>query len=1004
MVLDTPSDAVGIQATRLDWNNYFSNPPVIGGSNSFYIPISLFTNSVYTVPTNLAGLGVDGSSWYVQTVWSNGITRSTSAAVYAGYLEAQTHYGLVAGRFNDASVALEQNAIFLLRAAGLYGPFVYAFDDGYAMTPVYQPAGYAYAGFWNVNAGTGDGLGDEAQFYWGLPFQENYRLRNFVFATTNVAASGFLNTGAMGWRVFGDPAQGFWAYGLQAPFTFYYSTTNTTAVPGLLAPGQTTWITPYADPEDVGIITTDDGQFMLPNNIYNYFGLKLLSVLVVHNDNSTLYYDTLNAGGSLAATDDSYFFYPQYDQPQLQTVGYYFGKPDANQAPNGNPLAADPLPGENRFSPTNAQPLLLATVGTPLQVAAFAKQTIVNGDTSKPVYVSQYFDRAYKVDASGNVTATPTGVLSPYGNFVPTEPGPVALVTLPASDGQRGTGIVQVVSLVLDANHDGIMDATLSGPDFTTASHPMPFWVNDLYDQPGNGTALDQTFPVIQSQGNFSSGQIQPNYAFGQIRCQRNLENFARLWVRGLPSLPANQGYAITLNEDWGSWGGPVNLYAAAEAGGGTGYLTDTNLAAAQVASPYGNELAQLYAWNAGYAVPQDNQGNPVRTNFLFEGTGAGQVGLVLSVYKNNMLLGQAEAYVNFSEAKDMYERAEVTNVVQTWPAMVQTNVTSGFQVLASPEPNPYEAKQLAVFVRGWRMTAWDTENFSDAMFKRLYWQGYQGRFASLRWPTRSADTDSNGMDQLTFNRSEHIAFDSGSGAGLYFYNLRQRYTNYTISACAHSQGNIVMMEALKELATVNQSPLDNYVMMQAAVPAHCYDTTVPGFQPFLDAETSLTHTPNSYANYAAGITNAVRGRIVNFYNIVDYALATATNNFLGINVSWEGNQTLFKPLVFFGYYYNVTNGTAILTTNQFNAGEGVIPRTVTDPLELMPFVARPRSLAAGSQGGIGQNVNGGEIDLFSIGFRDKGYDHSGEFNRNIQDSVVQQFYPQLKSKLFPPQ
>jgi hypothetical protein len=57
----------------------------------------------------------------------------------------------------------------------------------------------------------------------------------------------------------------------------------------------------------------------------------------------------------------------------------------------------------------------------------------------------------------------------------------------------------------------------------------------------------------------------------------------------------------------------------------------------------------------------------------------------------------------------------------------------------------------------------------------------------------------------------------------------------------------------------------------------------------------------------------------------------------------------------------------------------------VTDPLELMPFVARPRSKAVGAQGGVGNMVNGGQLDLMTIGFTEADYDHSGQFNRNIQ-------------------
>jgi len=213
------------------------------------------------------------------------------------------------------------------------------------------------------------------------------------------------------------------------------------------------------------------------------------------------------------------------------------------------------------------------------------------------------------------------------------------------------------------------------------------------------------------------------------------------------------------------------------------------------------------------------------------------------------------------------------------------------------------------------------------------------------------------------------------------------------------------MMEALKELAAANQAPLDNYVMMQAAVPAHCYDTTVASYYIFTNEEQILP-TPNTYSNYATGIDNALRGAgtIVNFYNTNDYALVSASTNttFFGIsvpiNTSWIANEQLAKPLVFFGYSYNSANSTAYLT----NINYGVTGRTVTNAFELMPFVARPRSLAVGSQSGVGGSVNGGTFDLKTIGFGANNYDHSGEFYRNIQDPVVQSFYPQLRSKLFP--
>ena len=40
------------------------------------------------------------------------------------------------------------------------------------------------------------------------------------------------------------------------------------------------------------------------------------------------------------------------------------------------------------------------------------------------------------------------------------------------------------------------------------------------------------------------------------------------------------------------------------------------------------------------------------------------------------------------------------------------------------------------LFVHGWNMAPWEKDRFAETAFKRLYWQGYQGRFGEFRWPT----------------------------------------------------------------------------------------------------------------------------------------------------------------------------------------------------------------------------------------------------------------------------
>ena len=62
----------------------------------------------------------------------------------------------------------------------------------------------------------------------------------------------------------------------------------------------------------------------------------------------------------------------------------------------------------------------------------------------------------------------------------------------------------------------------------------------------------------------------------------------------------------------------------------------------------------------------------------------------------------------------------------------------------------------------------------------------------------------------------------------------------------------------------------------------------------------------------------------------------------------------------------------------------------MTDSYEMKSFVARPRSKAVGavdtSLGNLPGVAIGESESLFDYGFRDQDYDHSGQFNRRIQE------------------
>jgi hypothetical protein len=162
---------------------------------------------------------------------------------------------------------------------------------------------------------------------------------------------------------------------------------------------------------------------------------------------------------------------------------------------------------------------------------------------------------------------------------------------------------------------------------------------------------------------------------------------------------------------------------------------------------------------------------------------------------------------------------------------------------------------------------------------------------------------------------------------------------------------------------------------MEAASPAHCYDTNAP-ICIGLFTEEFERPTPNTYYGYAGKINTALRGTMVNFFNTNDFALA-----------SWVGNQLLQKPEGDLGY--GISLGQPYL-----------FPSTlVTDPREIMAFCSRPRSYAVGAQPGVHGVIGGTEVDMHvEFGFGDTIPDHSGQFTRPIQQ--LRPFYSRFLERL----
>ncbi len=1013
LVLD--NQPAGLQKLSLYWVNYGAD---------HYLDIPSTNISRGTVPLPLASMGTFSVSDWASSVGFSSRLVATNGEFGAwqpisipeippgdGYTnhdeklwDSHSLY-----QFADARLQMKQNLKFLLRAATVHHPFSYSYDAGLSRPETSQD--YEYYGFNHFDVDLNFAPMQELR-----PVQENFLWRNLEFNTADFTS-----------YVYPDQGQGYYyltdesgSFTISGP-TFEYTGTGTESpLPSTLT--NAPWIYHdqlLHDPDPSEGVPADSSSLLADLALYqdsdfyvhfspgarNYFGLPINTILY----SGAVGFEALNQGGVTdlqIVYDGAPFPMPAvFDtaEPQLQGLGYYFASQTACLALSTNryPLygvlttppssgPAPPIPGSPTFSTSANSPLLITGIGQPITVSGWAKMAITNGYTDRFAYLQQYFDKAYKISDSGTVdtnAANETGVLSPYGEFFPTDAGQIALLTMPDIDtGARGTGVVSVLKLQLDVNHDGIMDLSYSGPDNTSALMPFTFWVNNDCDSNVGGSN-----PAGQET---EAGPILPprDDTTGRINSWRDLEDYARLWICGVPAL-TNSGYQVTLAWTNVVSGSPaISLFQSVEADGGTAYLTNTATAASQSGLPYNTNNACFpiaSITNGGSVVlPASLFTNTATKHLLFEATSVGSGELLLTVLSGGNVLGQTGAWLDLHDVGDLFERAYATNVTNGNPP---SSLTSNFRVIRPQKAHPAgETKQIVVFVHGINNTPEDYEQASRTIFKRLYWSGYQGRFAAFRWPCSYLPPTT--LNPFRFNLGEFYAFKSAAALKGYLTSLRSNrpdLAGYDIDLYAHSQGNVVATEAIMQGA-----PFDNYILSQGAFPAHCYDTNAPFLQKLLDAEANSVNavqTPfypvdGGYYGYCA----TIHGNLVNFYNTNDFALATGITyldplDLISIQTNWEENERAQKPEAFLGGPSYVYDSATHVTTGYYTLGTSY---TVSDLQEIKALVARSRSRAVGAQTGLSGAITG-SVDLkTSLGFGETRDEHSAQFDRPIQTAL----------------
>ena len=726
--------------------------------------------------------------------------------------------------------------------------------------------------------------------------------------------------------------------------------TNGPALPALMATNQTRWLASYALDSDSSYlwkigVTNYQGMNGMFNNVSNWYGLPFISA----NISGTT---TLNAGNVTSANG---YFYPETAQPQFQLAEYDFWQ-------------NSPVPGMANFVNGQSSDVLIASVGVPTMVNGYAKLRVLNAYPGVFGYLAQYFTNVWQIDANGNMTTNATGILSPYGQFFATQPGPVALVTMPdINTSQRGTGVVYCVSLNVDKNHDGVMDLSWNGPDATSQTSPMIFWRNNNFDR-WNTTAnllyteleQDDVLPGTTGDQNLDPNDPDCDYkpnGYRAIPSARDLEDFTRLWISGvttnlLAALPAGSTVTLSWADDWDYYPNPqsnnpaIDIFQATDADGGIGYLTNETSATAQLNSYQGHYVGRL-APSGSIQLNANYFGSTWRGNhFIWCGVSNGTGGLMLTIADaNSNVLAQSAVYIQIKDIKDMYERWTVGDNPNIAPLAVATNAYNDLPTGEMPfhyNVNTDASTPYILHVHGFNMKTWEKDRFAETEFKRLYWQGYQGRFGEFRWPT----TVQGVLNLATaFNLSESNAWASAP-ALLNLLNILNTEYPGNVYLTAHSHGNVVAGEALR-LAGNNQV-VNTYIAMQGAIAAFAYDPTTPIREPRLDPTDSYDRYAAYWTNGAPCYFNGIQGAgtFVNFFNTNDYALTQL----------WEPDQNL-KPQTPYHYAYVNDQFVYIFTPLYF-------PQ---DTYNIFAYCDEARSFALGAQRDVNGAFLGNQVELPTV-------------------------------------
>lgn len=377
--------------------------------------------------------------------------------------------------------------------------------------------------------------------------------------------------------------------------------------------------------------------------------------------------------------------------------------------------------------------------------------------------------------------------------------------------------------------------------------------------------------------------------------CLRDLEDFARLHLRLDPLFAQLEGVEFTLS------GAPVNVFEAVEKN--LNYLQDLQTAKDQVvkrALPASEGVIRLPA----ETLRLDGSVSP----FIWEGCAPCDADLTLTArLPDGTAIGRRRVRLVLHDIGDF------------------TDFWSSDGVPSEPVARPPGSLALGqtgddyiLFVHGYNVTDGEKADWTATAYKRLWWQGFRGRLGIFSWPCvtlPSWDLISS-LPTNTYDNSDFIAHESGKQLSELLAKLERGYCHGKVHILAHSQGNVVTGEGLRQL---KECSVRTYIASQAAISISNYiHVETPYFEKPGYGKPGTSHsTPDVRAKFpgchvpAPYLTPVIGGRVAkccNLFNAEDYALRSCDT------FSWEDDNQM-RPNI--SYSYHSTNDTDIRDYNE---------------------------------------------------------------------------------------